>query len=273
MEMLKERPSAVEEDCCPACAAAHGHRAAAQSHAPAAGCGCCDDDDDCCGTNDHDNEGRIIHIGSYSLPVKRIVVFGAALGLWIIGFLLMEFGPAAGYWRFFPLIPLAASYALAGLPVLRRAFRNIRRGRALDENFLMSIATIGAFAIGEWEEAVGVMIFYMIGEMIQEAAVDRSRSSINALLALKPDTARVQTGGEWVESPAAEVSPGTLVLVRPGERIPLDGVVVEGSGSVDASMLTGESRPVPVAPDTEVRSGTLSVDGVLVIRTTATAAS
>ncbi|GHT65911.1 cadmium-translocating P-type ATPase [Spirochaetia bacterium] len=257
MEMLKEGPVVEDDDCCPACAAARGHKAAA--------CSCCDDDDD-----EH-SEGRSVRIGSYSLPVRRLAVFGSALGLWIIGFLLMKIGPATGFLRFLPLVPLAASYALAGLPVLRHAFRNIRRGRALDENFLMSIATIGAFAIGEWEEAVGVMIFYMIGEMIQEAAVDRSRSSINALLALKPDTARVQTGSEWVESPAGTVSPGTLVLVRPGERIPLDGIVVEGSGSVDASMLTGESRPVPVAPDAEVRSGTLSLDGVLVIRTTATA--
>ncbi|GHU54667.1 cadmium transporter [Spirochaetia bacterium] len=265
MEMLKERPTEAEEDCCPACTAARGHRAVAHSRAPAADCSCCDDDDD-----EH-GEGRSVRIGSYSLPVRRLAVFGSALGLWIIGFLLMEFGPEVGYLRFLPLVPLAASYALAGLPVLRHALRNIRRGRALDENFLMSIATIGAFAIGEWEEAVGVMIFYMIGEMIQEAAVDRSRSSINALLALKPDTARVQAGDEWVEASAAKVSPGALVLVRPGERIPLDGVVVEGSGSIDASMLTGESRPVPAAPGAELRSGTLSVDGVLVIRTTATA--
>jgi Cd2+/Zn2+-exporting ATPase len=292
MEKLKEH-SAVDtccddkdEGCCPACAAAHGHTAthshavdaahshtAARSHAvnTGGGCGCCDHDDD-----DDKHEGRSIRIGSYSLPLKRLVVFSTALLLWIAGFLLIKLGPANGLLhrnplRFLPLVPLAASYALAGLPVLRHAIRNIRKGRALDENFLMSIATIGAFAIGEWEEAVGVMIFYMIGEMIQEMAVDRSRSSIDALLALKPDTARVQIGAGWVEISAGGVSPGALVLVRPGERIPLDGIVIEGSGSVDASMLTGESRPVPVSPDAEVRSGTLSVDGVLVIRTTRTA--
>ncbi|GHV43694.1 cadmium transporter [Spirochaetia bacterium] len=277
MEMLKEHPAVDscceddEDDCCPVCAAARGHASAARSHAPAGSCGCCaDDDDDGCCAGEH-SEGRSISIGSYSLPVKRLVVFAAALALWITGFLLMQFGPVNGLLRFLPLVPLAASYALAGLPVLRHAVRNLRRGRALDENFLMSIATIGAFAIGEWEEAVGVMIFYMIGEMIQEMAVNRSRSSINALLALKPDTARVQTAAGWAETSAGGVSPGALVLVRPGERIPLDGTVIEGSGSVDASMLTGESRPVPVAPDTEVRSGTLSVDGVLVIRTTRTA--
>jgi Cd2+/Zn2+-exporting ATPase len=135
----------------------------------------------------------------------------------------------------------------------------------------MSIATIGAFIIGEWEEAVGVMIFYMIGELIQEAAVVRSRSSIDALLALKPDMARVKTGETWTELSAGGVEPGALVLVRPGERIPLDGIVREGAGSIDASMLTGESRPVAVGPGQEVRSGTMSVDSVLVIKTTRTA--
>jgi Cd2+/Zn2+-exporting ATPase len=154
---------------------------------------------------------------------------------------------------------------------LRNALANIRRGKALDENFLMSLATIGAFVIGEWEEAVGVMIFYMIGELIQEAAVVRSRSSIDALLALKPDMARVKTGETWAEISAGGVEPGALVLVRPGERIPLDGIVREGAGSVDASMLTGESRPVAVGPGQEVRSGTISVDSVLVIKTTKTA--
>jgi Cd2+/Zn2+-exporting ATPase len=135
----------------------------------------------------------------------------------------------------------------------------------------MSVATIGAFAVGEWEEAAGVMIFYMVGEMIQGAAVNRSRSSINSLLALKPDKARIHNGAGWVEVSPADVMPGSLVLVRPGERIPLDGVLEGGSGSVDASMLTGESRPVSMTPGSEVRSGTLSVDGVFEIRTTRTA--
>jgi Cd2+/Zn2+-exporting ATPase len=135
----------------------------------------------------------------------------------------------------------------------------------------MSVATLGAFAVGAWEEAAGVMIFYMIGELIQEAAVNRSRSSINALLALKPDKARIQQEGVWTEVSAGEVSPGALVLVRPGERIPLDGIVSEGTGSIDASMLTGESKPVVCTVGDEVRSGTVSVDGVLQIETTRTA--
>jgi Cd2+/Zn2+-exporting ATPase len=206
------------------------------------------------------------------------MVFAAAVALWVLGFVLISiiergilFPAARREGRFLALVPLLAAYALAGLPVLRNALGNIRRGKALDENVLMSVATIGAFAIGEWEEAVGVMIFYMIGELIQEAAVVRSRSSINALLALKPDTARVKTGETWTEMSAGGVEPGTLVLVRPGERIPLDGVVREGAGSIDASMLTGESRPVAVGPGQEVRSGTMSVDSVLIIKTTRTA--
>jgi Cd2+/Zn2+-exporting ATPase len=143
--------------------------------------------------------------------------------------------------------------------------------KRLDENFLMTTATIGAFIIGEWEEAVGVMIFYMIGELIQEAAVNRSRRSIKSLLALKPDIARVETGGVWTEVGAETVAAGVVVLVRPGERIPLDGIVIQGEGAIDGSMLSGESRPVDVKAGDEVSSGTVSVDSVLLIRATRTA--
>jgi Cd2+/Zn2+-exporting ATPase len=233
----------------------------------------------------------MVRIFSYSLPLRRIFVFGAAALLWAAGLGLgMLFpqaadrtGSFAGLGRLFgpgfpqglssltPLIPFLAAYLLAGLPVLRKALVKFRRGKALDENFLMSIATIGAFAVGEWEEAVGVMIFYMIGELIQDAAVERSRNSIDALLALKPDTARIKAGDAWIDVPAETVEPGALVLVRPGERIPLDGIILEGAGAVDASMLTGESRPVDTQPGDEVRSGTLSLDGALILRTTKTA--
>ncbi|AEF82087.1 heavy metal translocating P-type ATPase [Leadbettera azotonutricia] len=225
------------------------------------GCSCCHEE--------HEEE---------SLPRKGIKTFIIAFLLWGLGLLVawqkplanMQLGPFL-VGPFLPLIPFLGSYFFAGLPVLRNAFLNLKRGHALDENFLMSIATIGAFAIGEWEEAAGVMIFYMIGELIQEAAVNRSRSSINALLALKPDKARIQDGEGWAEVSPADVAPGTLVLVRPGERFPLDGVVEDGAGSIDASMLTGEARPVAREAGEEVRSGTLSVDGVFRIRTTRTA--
>ncbi len=213
---------------------------------------------------------RMVHFGSYALPAKRIIVFGGALFLWIAGILVHQFH-LSGIFRYTPLLFFVPAYFLAGLPVLKNAFLNLRRGNALDENFLMTIATIGAFAIGEWPEAVGVMIFYMIGELIQESAVERSRKSINALLALKPDTARIRKDGGWTEVKADEVAVDTLVLVRPGERIPLDGIIVEGHGSVDASMLTGESRPEFRSIGDEVRSGTISVDGVITVSTQRTA--
>lgn len=209
---------------------------------------------------------RVVCFGSYSLPLKRIVMFGFALALWICGII---FDHTA--FKGIALVLFLGAYAIAGLPVLRAAFLNIKKGNALDENFLMSIATIGAFAIGEWVEAVGVMIFYMIGELVQEAAVMRSRKSIDALLALKPDSARVKAGEEWIIKHADDVTVGSIVLVRPGERIPLDGVITDGTGSIDSSMLTGESRPFPVSAGDEVKSGTISMDGVLTIRTIKTA--
>jgi len=218
---------------------------------------------------------KVIRIGACTLPLARAGSFFAALALWILGFVFMQFTaagngglPAA---RFLPLLPFLASWFLAGLPVLKNAAVNLVKGKALDENFLMSTATIGAFAIGEWAEAAGVMIFYMIGELIQEAAVNRSRSSIDALLALKPDKARVEDSEGLREVAAADVNPGSLVLVRPGERIPLDGIIVEGESFIDVSMLTGESRPVTCVAGDEVRSGTVSLDGALRIKTTRSA--
>lgn len=233
-------------ECCEVCAAAAGHKAG-----------------DCSGKSK-----KMIRLGSYEIPLRKLQVFGAAFVLWAGGFIMMEFLKLSGPARFLALIPLLGSYSLAGLPVLRNAWRNIRTGHAMDENFLMSIATIGAFAVGEWEEAAGVMIFYMIGELIQEMSVEKSRASIDTLLALRPDTARVKKGENWEEIPAGEAVPGERILVRPGERIPLDGLLEEGSGAVDVSMLTGESRPVSVVPGSELRSGTLSLDAVLIMRAT-----
>jgi Cd2+/Zn2+-exporting ATPase len=217
---------------------------------------------------------------------KRTVAFAAALSLWALGIFLGHFGflqtllaAAQNFLSASSLCSLSkflsfsfffTSWLLAGLPVLKNAVKNLfqEKNKALDENFLMSVATIGAFAIGEWAEAAAVMIFYMIGEIIQETAIEKSRSSIDALLAVRPDKARVADGDGWKEIPAAEVAPGNLVMIRPGERVPLDGVVTEGKSSVDASMLTGESRPVICTTGSEVFSGTLALDGVLKVKTT-----
>ena len=216
-------------------------------------------------------EPRFVHFGFYSLPLERVIIFAVSFSLWLsgIGVAFVVSGLAeAVFLRFIPLVPFVAAYFLAGVPVLRSAWRNLARGNALDESFLMSLATLGAFAVGEWEEAVGVMIFYLIGELAQEAAVLRSRRSIDALLALKPDTARVQRGDDWTEVRPEDVAPGSLVLVRPGERIPLDGQVEAGEGYVDVSLLSGESVPRRVQPGDEVPSGATSTDGALRIRTT-----
>jgi Cd2+/Zn2+-exporting ATPase len=202
--------------------------------------------------------------------MKRIIIFGSALALWVAGMIVHQL-QLTGMLRFASLAFFVPAYLLSGASVLKNAFVNLRNGNALDENFLMSIATIGAFAIGEWPEAVGVMMFYMIGELIQDSAVERSRNSINALLALKPDTARIRKDGEWLEVKADDVAIDTLVLIRAGEKIPLDGIIIEGLGSIDASMLTGESKPQLCSIGDEVRSGTISLDGVITIKTVRTA--
>ena len=218
-------------------------------------------------------------VRGYALSWKRVFTFAAAFVLWVLGIILERLGTfsfTGGFGRFLPLVPFLCSWLMAGLPVLRNAAGNLLAKKGLDENFLMSVATIGAFVIGEWAEAAAVMLFYMIGEIIQEAAIGKSRSSINALLALKPDKARIlktrgsedsMDGGTWKEVGASQVDPGSIVMVRPGERIPLDGIIINGKGSIDTSMLTGESRPVICAPGDEVRSGTISLDVMLQIRT------
>ncbi|TFG85421.1 MAG: cadmium-translocating P-type ATPase [Spirochaetales bacterium] len=189
----------------------------------------------------------------------------AALLLGVAGFFLWE--KAVGLaGRSVAAVILGTAYLLAGYDVLLGAARNILKGRVFDELFLMSIASLGAFAIGAMEEAVGVMIFYKIGEFLQERAADNSRRSIKTLLALRPDTARVFRDGQWVELPAGEVVPGDSLLVRPGERVPVDGTVTEGAGSFDTSSMTGESLPRPALPGDEALAGFISRDGALSIR-------
>lgn len=165
-------------------------------------------------------------------------------------------------------VPLfVLSYVIAGYSVLLAAARNIIRGNPFDENFLMSVATIGAIAIGEWSEGCAVMLFYLFGEMMQARAVDSSRRSIQSLLEIRPDVATVLDGQEEKSVPAEEVTIGSRIVVRPGDRVPLDGKVVEGSSFVDASALTGESVPVRVDVGQEILSGALNQQGRLVLET------
>ncbi len=161
-----------------------------------------------------------------------------------------------------------ASYLLIGGEVVWEAVKNIFRGKVFDENFLMSLATISAFAIGEYPEGVAVMLFYQVGELFQDAAVGRSRKSISALREIRPDTANLITlEGTQTVSPET-IGVGELILVRPGERIPLDGVVREGVSALDTSALTGESLPREVEPGAAVLSGSINQGGLLTIEVT-----
>ncbi len=158
-------------------------------------------------------------------------------------------------------------YLIIGYDVLWDAAKNIRKGQIFDEQFLMAIATIGAFAIGDYAEGVAVMLFYQVGEMFQTMAVGKSRRSIAALMDIRPDYAVVLRDGTELQVSPEEVHPGELILVKPGEKIPLDGIVVNGSGSVNTAALTGESLPQDITVNSRVLSGSINLDGLITIRT------
>ncbi|MDD2970000.1 MAG: heavy metal translocating P-type ATPase [Lachnospiraceae bacterium] len=160
------------------------------------------------------------------------------------------------------------SYFIIGGDVVKRAVRNIGTGQIFDENFLMTIATVGAFLVSEYPEAVAVMLFYQVGELFQDYAVHRSRKSIAELMDIRPDYANLIQNGEVVQKDPSDVEIGQIILVRPGERIPLDGVLTKGSTSLDTSALTGESLPRDVMMGSEVLSGCVNLTGAIEIRTT-----
>lgn len=160
------------------------------------------------------------------------------------------------------------SYILVGGEVLLKAFKNILRGQVFDENFLMSVATIGAFSIKQFPEGVAVMLFYQVGEFIQDIAVNRSRKSITALMDIRPDYANLKVDNNLQKVSPDDVKVGDLIIVKPGEKVPLDGKVVEGKSMVDTSALTGESIPREVEVHSEVLSGFINKNGLLTIEVT-----
>lgn len=164
------------------------------------------------------------------------------------------------------LILFVASYLLVGADILWRAVRTIASGQVFDENFLMSVATIGAFALGEYPEGTAVMLFYQIGELFQSLAVSKSRRSIAGLMDIRPDYANLQRDGQTVRVDPEEVVVGQQIVIRPGERVPLDGVVEEGASTLDTSALTGESAPRDVGPGETVISGCINQTGLLTVR-------
>jgi len=180
-------------------------------------------------------------------------------------FAAVVLSPLAGWAR---TLAFLVPYLLIGWDILWSAARNIAHGQVFDENFLMSIASLGAFATGEAMEGVAVMLFYQVGELFQSCAVSRSRKSITELMSICPDYANVEKDGCLTQADPSEVEPGTVIVVKPGEKIPLDGVVVEGASSLNTSALTGESVPRPVRAGEEVISGCVNGEGLLRVRTT-----
>lgn len=189
--------------------------------------------------------------------ILRRILLSAAL--WIVAACL----PTEGIVR---LLSFLVPYAVIGWDVLWRALRNIAHGQIFDENFLMVLATVGAFCLGEYPEGVAVMLFYQVGELFQSYAVGRSRKSIAALMDIRPDYANLETDGELKQVDPSEIAVGDIIVVKAGEKIPLDGVVVSGISAVNTAALTGESLPRDVCTGDDVISGCINQSGLLRIR-------
>ena len=166
-----------------------------------------------------------------------------------------------------PYLKLAIAlviYVAVGHKILRKAFRNIKNGQVFDENFLMVVATFGALAMGEYLEAISVLVLYRIGEYFQDKAVDKSRQSIAALMDIRPDYANIEDeSGELQQVDPDDLEVGSVITIKPGERVPVDGVVLEGDSRLDTAALTGESLPRHVAEGDEIYSGTINLNGLL----------
>ena len=185
--------------------------------------------------------------------------------------IVLHFVPITGVPRF---ICYLAVYLVIGYDIVKKAFKGIKNGQVFDENFLMAIATIGAFALavyersGDYNEAIAVMLFYQIGELFQSYAVGKSRRNITELMDIRPDYANIENDGKLEKVDPDEVEVGSIIVVQPGEKVPIDGVIVEGNSSLNTSALTGESLPRSAKPGDEIISGCINMTGVLKIKTT-----
>lgn len=222
---------------------------------------------DCCGSHhEHSHEQSNV-----KKEKSKESVLNPSLVKIIIGVLVYIFGiyeSAVGNTGTFGMIIFLAAYILIGGDVLLNAIKNLFRGQVLDENFLMSIATVGAIAIGEYSEAVGVMLFYKIGEYLQQKAVGKSRKSISALMEIKAEFANLVKNGSLQKVDPEEVNVGDIIAVKPGEKIPLDGIVTDGEAMLDTSAITGESVLRNVKIGDEVVSGTISTNALIYIEVT-----
>ena len=226
------------------------------------GCTCGHDHHDPCGCgcgHPHSHEPEPPKAEKEAMPEETVLSLGAVL--FAAGLILDYFGMAG-----LSFLCCLLSYVLLGREVVKTALKNMVKGHVFDENFLMSVATIGAFLIGEAPEAVGVMLFYRVGEYFEHRAVERSRSQIMAAVDLRPETVNLLVRNKVRVTPAERVLPGALVLVRPGDRIPLDGTVVSGESRIDTAPITGEPVPVRVTEGDGVISGCINTSGQLTIR-------
>lgn len=235
-------------------------------HSESSGCSSCNHDHHENHNHDHNHSHDHDHSEEFNLK-NEIFPLILILGLYAPGLVFEQqlhntFYSIGEYLLFIP------AYLLSGWSVLQTAGRNILKGRVFDETFLMTVATLGALAIHKLPEAVGVMLFYKIGELFQDIAISRSRNSIKALLEIRPDYANLQSNGQVKKVSPETVNIGDIIIVKPGEKIPLDGEIIEGNSQVDTSALTGESVPRTVRVGETVLAGMLNKMGVLTMKVT-----
>ena len=237
------------------CTCGHDHH----EHHHTCGCGHDHHGNHECGCGHPHEEQSVQRPEPEKMPEHAVLSYGAVL--FAAGLILDHFGIGA-----LSILCCVIAYILLGRNVVATAAKNLVKGHVFDENFLMSVATLGAFLIGEAPEAVGVMLFYRVGEYFEHRAVERSRSQIMAAVDLRPETVNLLVRGKVRVTPAERVLPGALVLVRPGDRIPLDGTVVSGESRIDTAPITGEPVPVHVGEGDSVISGCINTSGQLTVR-------
>ncbi len=222
-------------------------------------CGCCNSEEH---IHSHSHSKKTTLLSAFLDEKKELAGIGAGIVFFAAGIAAENFTNSSIIYISLFII----SYIILGGEVLATAVKNLFRGKVFDENFLMGIATIGAFVIGEYPEAAGVMLFYRIGELFEDVAVGRSRKQIMDAVDMRPETVRLMAGGKVVVCNPADVKPGDIIEVRAGDRIPLDGVVTEGESRIDTSAVTGEPVPVAISEGSQVLSGCVNVSGVIYLK-------